>query len=189
MKRIDDDPFELSRSATPPRKEGVYWVECLKGSESQKFLIYSAVAQGLEMHWRPKERKTVPCFKNHDLCPGGHSEKTKKWRCYVFAFSYKRRGPCFIQLTKDAFDSWMHQCREGVNLRGQTINVHRTEKDNGRLYVEVEAWRPDARKDLPVDQDCKLSVFDLWKFDPATVMRDAELASDMFNTGNGSLLR
>jgi len=178
MKTKQPDAFELSRSAEPPGKPGVYWVECLAGKESQKFLVYSAAPQGVNMHWISGERKTVPCFQDTTLCPGGHSEKNRKWRCYVFAYSYKRHKNVFVQLTKDAWESWLTQCREGVNLRGQTVNVHRTEKNNGRLYVEVETWRNDARKDLPLDQDVKLSLFDLWRYDPCEATSFANLGSD-----------
>lgn len=187
MNRLPD-PYEISRSATPPGKPGVYWVECPKGKESQKFLVYSPVAQGLDMHWLPGPRQTVPCFINRDLCPGGHSEKTKKWRCYVFAFSYKRHENVFVQLTKDAWTSWVCQLQPKQNFRGQTIQVHRTEKDNGRLWVEVEQWRSEIRKDLPLDEDCRNSVFKLWKFDPSDAMIDAKLASGEENLKNGHIL-
>ena len=181
MKPIDNDPFALTRSNTPPGKTGVWWIECLKGNDVQKFLVYSPEVQGLEMHWRPAERRTVPCFQNHDLCPGGHSEKTRKWRCYVFAFSYKRHKNVFVQLTKDAWDSWLSQVKPGASLRGSTINVHRSEKDNGRLWVEVEQWRDNQRKDMPQNEDVRLSAFDLWRFDPSEVLATATLSSDMFN--------
>jgi hypothetical protein len=182
------DPFEISRSATPRTEPGVWWVECLKGQDAQKFLVYSAQPQGLDMHWIPKERRTVPCFVNQSLCPGGHSEKTRKWRCYVFAHSYKRHKNVFVQLTKDAWDSWIAFTKPGVSLRGQTIVVHRTEKDNGRLWVEVESWREERRKDLPGDEDCKKSVFALWRFDPSEVMLDAKLSSGEQFLKNGHVL-
>lgn len=185
MNRITPD---ISRSATPPGKPGVYWVECLKGKETQKFLVYSPEVQGVNMHWLAKVKRTVPCFENRDLCPGGHSESNLKWRCYVFAYSYKRRANVFVQLTKDAWESWLCQCREGVSFRGQTINVHRTEKDNGRLWVEVETWRSEARAEIPANQDCKLSLFDLWRFDPSGATLEANLGT-AFDVGkNGAVL-
>jgi hypothetical protein len=178
----------LSRSATPPTKPGVYWVECPKGNESQKFLVYSPVIQGVNMHWISAQRRTVPCFENRDLCPGGHKEANLKWRAYVFGFSHKRHKNCFMQLTADAWESWLSQVREGVNLRGQTIIVHRTEKNNGRLWVEVESWREAPKAEMPLDQDCKLSCYDLWRFDPSTVMADAKLGSDLAVLKNGKIL-
>jgi hypothetical protein len=180
-----EDPFELSRSATPPGNEGVYWVECLKGDDKQKFLVYSPEVQGVNMHWRPAERKTVPCFVNTAYCPGGHSEKTRKWRCYVFAHSYRKHKPVFVQLTKDAWTSWLHQLKPGANMRGSTINVCRSAKDNGRLWVEVESWREERQKDLPQNEDCKISIFSMWKFEAADVMADAKLASEVGFSKNG----
>lgn len=179
---------EISRSDRPPAKQGVWWVECLKGSESQKFLVYSPVVQGVEMHWLAKERRTVPCFANRELCPGGHSEKTLKWRCYIFAFSYLKKKNVFVQLTKEAWESWMSQCREGVNLRGTTIVVHRSEKNNGRLWVEVEAWRGEASGKMAADEDCKLSLFEMWRWSPSELTSNATLGTGFdFPELNGKL--
>ena len=180
---------ELSRNDKPPTKPGVWWVECLKGQEKQKFLIYSPVIQGVDMHYLVKEKRTVPCFKNHDLCPGGHSEKNRKWRCYVFAFSYKRHKNVFVQLTQDAWESWMCQLQPGQTLRGQTIWVHRSNADNGRLWVEMETWRSDQKTAMPLNEDCKLSIYDLWRFDPSDLEASAELGSDLAILKNGHVLR
>lgn len=181
------EKYELDRPDTPYIKPGVWWVECPKGNESQKFRVYSPVVQGVSMHYLVKEKRTVPCFKNTDLCPGGHTEKNRKWRCYVYAFSQKRHKNVFIQLTKDAWESWMCQVRPGQNLRGQSIIVHRTEKNNGRLWVEVEQWKSDDKMAMPADEDCKLSVFELWGFHPCDLTAGADLSSEDDTRKNGAI--
>lgn len=167
---------EISRREEPQHKEGVLWVECLKGNESQKFEVYSPAIMGCEMHWMPNIRRTVPCFENHDLCPGGHSEKTLKWRAYVHAYSLKRKRQVFVQLTWDAWCSWKSQLPDGKILRGSLIQVHRTNADNGRLWVEVESWRTEGKKPLPFAMDCKASLFAMWKFNPSEIEASARLA-------------
>ena len=72
-------------------------------------------------------------------------------------------------------------------MRGQTINVCRTAKDNGRLWVEVDHYAETVVKNLPQDEDCKNSVFAMWKFDPADVMADAKLSSEAGFSKNGSV--
>lgn len=157
----------LSRSATPPQQPGVYWVECPRGSESFEFLVYSPAVQGILMHWIASQRRMVPCFADHDLCEGGHVEKTQKWRGYVFGFSHKRRKQCFLQLTGEAMASWTGQFREGVNLRGQSIKVHRTPADNGRMHIEVLGWKEAPKSAMPPDQDVTQSLFAMWGYTPS----------------------
>ncbi len=177
---------EISRSDVAPHKEGVLWVECLGGAESHKFTVFSPCVQGVNMHWLAREKRTVPCFQNHDLCPGGHSEKNLKWRCYVHAYSHKRHKQVFVQLTDDAWQSWLHQLREKQNLRGQTIILHRSEKKNGRLWVEVEDWSSDSKRKMPEPLDCKLSLFAMWRFDPSEIMLSANLGSNADFSRNGT---
>jgi hypothetical protein len=186
--RISGGAPKLSMSDTPETKPGVWWVEVPRGNEVVKFLVYSPTKQGVNMHYILKEKRTVPCFENHDLCYGGHSLANLKWRCYVFGFSYKRRKNCFLQLTWEAWETWAHQLQPGTSLRGQTIQVHRTEKNNGRLWIEVETWREKDRADLPRNEDVTLSLYNLWEFDPSDGQAGARLYGDRFDCKNGAVL-
>jgi hypothetical protein len=167
---------ELNRSDVPPKKSDVLWVECVKGLERQKFLVYSPAIMGCYQHWTGK--RTVPCFTNHDLCPGGHKEATKKWRGYVHAWSYKRNQQVICQLTGDAIESWWAQLSSGVSLRGQTIYVVRSTKDNGRLFVEVDKiFHRDADK-IAQAVDPVASLWNMWKMEPSHAELNASLATE-----------
>jgi uncharacterized membrane protein len=72
-------------------------------------------------------------------------------------------------------------------MRGSTVHVCRTAKDNGRLWVEVEHYVAERVHELPQDEDCKASCFAMWRFDPADVMADAKLSSEPGVSKNGSI--
>ncbi len=101
--RITPEP---SRREKPARDPGILFVECPAANTSSRFLVYSPQIMGMEMHWLPSERRTVPCFEDHSLCPGGHDPATVKWRCYVHAHSKNRDEPVFLQLTMKGKSCW-----------------------------------------------------------------------------------
>jgi len=183
--RITPEP---SRRDTPRRDPNVLFVECMDANTSQQFIVYSPTIQGMEMHWLPSEKRTVPCFEDTTLCPGGHKEDTVKWRAYVHCFSLRKKEPVFVQLTWEAWKTWMNQLREGVSLRGQHIIVHRTEKKNGRLWVEVQEYKSDRTGKMPPPLDCKLSCYRMWKFNPLEAQKNARLAPGREISKNGSFL-
>ena len=167
--------LELDRCDKPERKAEVLWIETVKGNERQKFIVYSPSIFGVYQHWTGK--RTVPCFKNRDHCPGGHKEGNRKWRAYVHAWSFKRSEPVFIQLTDEAVNKWYRQISKGLTLRGQIIYVIRSEKDNGRLHVEVDPnVHPDPKR-LPPEVDPLPSLWRMWAIEPSTMQLNSSLVS------------
>ena len=157
--------MELSRADKPPKKDETLWVVSPKGNERLKFIVYSPAVMGVHCHWTG--RRTVPCFENQDLCEGGHKDATQKWRGYVHAWAYDLGRQVFVQLTGEAVESWWAQCGPGVSLRGQIVEVIRTQKNNGRLTVQVDKYLTREKDKLPEPRDCKLSLFKLWGVRPS----------------------
>lgn len=151
-------------SAVPPRKREVLFVQSPRPNESLKILVYSPSIWGCYSHFR--NRKTVPCFENTELCPGGHSELNRRWKGWLHGWSYDRNEPVFVQLTVEAANQLQEQVPATVNYRGITILVSRTAKGNGRencIWESQYTIKPDHLMPQPLDP--RRSIFNLWKFD------------------------
>jgi hypothetical protein len=183
--RITPEPSRRDRPAKDPN---ILWVECPEANTSSRFVIYSPQHMGMEMHWFPEQHRTVPCFEDHSLCPGGHNPNTVKWRAYLHAHSERRDEAVFLQLTDEAMKSWLKKLRPGVTLRGQIITVHRTTKKNGRLWVEVNETMVHGLGKLPEPMDCKLSCWKLWRFRPDGAQLNANLSPGPGKATNGVFL-
>lgn len=152
---------ELNTSPVPPPRKNILWVECLKGGQRHRLLIYSPAVIGVFFHWTGKASK--PCYKNHKLCEGGHDPETMKWRGYLHCWSYERGKPVFLQLTDTAVQQLWLQVSDKSALRGLSIHAARSKADNGRMSVQVDRYGEKGPDNLPPPLDVKESLLKLWK--------------------------
>lgn len=150
----------LSRSEELPPAKGVLYVERLKGSERGNYTVYSPKIEVIFSHWNGD--KTVPCYEDHSLCPGGHSEESKRWRGYLHCWSHRMNRQVFLQLTAQACRELVGQVASGASLRGCSIQVYRTKEDKGRLHALIERFGKRTGEDLPPHRSAEESVMNLW---------------------------
>lgn len=146
----------------PQKEKGVYWIESPKGGEHSKWRIYSPVAWGVWTHFHGN---TSPCYENHKYCANGHDPCTLRWKGYLFGFSFKKKKPCFLQMTPETWRCIEDQLASGTTLRGMTIIAMRTASNQGRLTAEVAQYLDVDPNGLPKDVDPRASCYDLWKLD------------------------
>lgn len=133
-----EQPAPLSRIDSPSRNALVLYIERLKGDDQQSFVIASKKLYGFYTHFTNK--RSVPCWENHDWCEGGHSEETMRENFLVQAWSLKKNRMVFLYLTPGGARQLEDQVKPGTPLLGLPIIVTRTRKDNGRLNVQVSEF-------------------------------------------------
>lgn len=149
-----------NRMGVPPRRNDILFVQSPDAGQRFRFLCYSPVIQGFYTHY---SGRTVPCYKNHLKCPGGHSLLNRRWKGYLHGWSHARNEPIFLQLTPEAANQLLDQLAEGATLRGLMIEVSRSAKKKGRMSCVLgEAQRAFRSVDLPPPLDCRRSCYNLW---------------------------
>jgi hypothetical protein len=154
---------ELNVCPVPPVRKDILFVENLVHTDTSVFLCYSPFIWGTFTHWTGS--RTVPCFKDHKRCPGGHKEITMRWKGYLHCFSHQRRQAVILQVTDDAARKLLQALAPGQSLRGMTIKGRRAGHKKGPCNM----W-PDQYAALRTDQelaehiDPKRSIFNMWKF-------------------------
>lgn len=151
----------LSRaSAVPEKNPRLQWIETVDANASIRFRVWSPAIWQMWTHFKGK---TKPCFENHDLCEGGHDEKTMRWYGYVYGWHEARNGPAFIQLTTGAARTWLKQVASGVSLRGMIITVSRGPKKQGPQRLRVDKFCSTDAVNMGADLDPQHSLFRLWQ--------------------------
>lgn len=138
---------QISTCSKPTLRQNVLFVERLVGNETKCYVIYSESMYGYLTHYNGK---TVPCWENHDYCEGGHKEETLRENFLLQAYSQTRGKQVFLYLTPGAAKQLLEQIPEGTSLRGLCIRVTRTEKNKGRLHVQVEEHKERRRLVTPL---------------------------------------
>lgn len=167
---------ELDRQDTPPPAKNVLWVERLRGNERGTFTVYSQCLWGVNTHYH--NGRTQPCFKNHDLCFGGHKVTNLRWKGYLHCWGYSRNRQVILQLTDAGARMLLKQVAQGAVLRGLTLEVARTSKDKGRLNVKVDHYALNKADRLPPEIDPLPSLWNLWGIDPSVELVNRKLIVD-----------
>jgi hypothetical protein len=146
---------KLSRRSKPQASKDVLWVEHVPAASKKLFVIYSPSVYGFDKHFNGKY--SVPCWENHDLCEDGHKLSTLRTHFYVHAWDFVKKQQCILYLTNGGCRQLLNQMAPGVSLRGQVIEVERTEKSQGRQNVKRVGLHNDIPS-LPKARDPELSV-------------------------------
>jgi hypothetical protein len=150
----------LSECDTPVRKNGVLYIERLTGGQSRKYVIYSPHLKGFFTHYTGD--KTVPCFKDHTKCPGGHKQENRRQYFLLHAWSTEKKRQVFVYLTPLAADQLLNQKPDGCTFRGRWLSLSRTASDQGRLNASLgEAYH--SHETLPEEADPYPSIFNWMK--------------------------
>lgn len=128
----------LSECGAPRGRGDILWVERLKGGDTQKFIVVSNQLYGFYTHWTGA--KTVPCWENHELCEGGHTENTLRENYFLQCWSCKSNKAVFLYLTPEARNQFFAQTDAKKGYQGITIVVRRTGAKNGRLMIELDQY-------------------------------------------------
>jgi hypothetical protein len=129
---------KLSSCGAPRSKGDILWVERLKGGEEKKLVITGKRVYGFFTHWTGT--RTVPCWENHDLCEGGHTENTLRENYFLQCWSLNSNKGVFLYLTPEAERMFTAQIESGKTILGLTLRVRRTGAKNGRLIVELDQY-------------------------------------------------
>jgi hypothetical protein len=129
---------KLTPCGAPKMRGDILWVERLKGGEESKLVVCSNKVYGFYTHWTGS--RTVPCWENHDLCEGGHTENSLRENYFVQCWSQKKNKQVFLYLTPEARNQFFAQMEGNKSFLGQTIVVRRTGAKNGRLLVELAQY-------------------------------------------------
>lgn len=165
----------LSRREQPRKRPGVLWVSTPAGKQRFVYQVYSQALWGIDTHYTPKG--TVLCYEDRSRCIGGHKELNLRSKFFLHCFCETERKVCFAQLTNGAADDLDEQVKKGVSLRGMTIELVRSEKDNGRLNCKVLDFGTREKADkLPPELDPLLSIYNLLKIDPVDAAVSKHLA-------------
>ncbi len=123
---------------SPSRNDRALWVERLKGEDQQSFVIASKKLYGFYSHWTGK--RSVPCWENHALCEGGHSDENLRENFLLQAWSLKKNRMVFLYLTPEAARQLEDQIQPGTPYLGLPVIVTRTKANNGRLHIRVSEF-------------------------------------------------
>lgn len=170
------------RMGIPPRRENVFYVRSPKGLETFKFTIYSELVEPVYTHYHGK--RTVPCYKNHDLCEGGHSILNLRWKGYLFGWTHEENKLEWLQLTHEAANQLADQLEGAQPFRGITIQVSRTKSKQGRMNVRlIDSWQTLDVRRIRKPPCVRISLFNLWKLTPnnhpfSTCLEDVQLGGD-----------
>lgn len=167
---------ELNFDPNGPAPSGMYWVERLKGNDSQKFVVYSPQGWGVWTHYHGPRIGTKACYADKSRCFSGHKEDNMRWYWYLFAHSLKLNRPCFVQLTQAVRGQLLSQIDHGVSFRGMTITVYRTKADNGRLNARIDQYASKQATDrMRKDENPMKSLLHLWKEDREGLPENVDL--------------
>lgn len=158
MRKKNPSPF--TTSPVPPPKKNVFWVETVNAGPVIKFRVYSPNIWGIWTHYKGR---TVPCFKNHDFCQGGHDETNLRWYGYLFGWHETENRPAFLQVTTGAARQLLTQVAPGVSLQGVYMEVWRKGSKRGPMYTKINQWMPYRGDKKPEDADPHDSLFRMWK--------------------------
>lgn len=159
---ISHECSQAHRNGVPLKRKDIFFVESPKALERIEYIVYSVELETCYTHFL--NGKTFPCYEDHDLCEGGHTEMNIRWKGYFLGYSDKRREPVFCQLTLDAGNQLMDQLADRTNLRGLKIAVARSKKNNGRMSCGlVETHRTLDTYKLPPVVPARRSLLNLWK--------------------------
>jgi hypothetical protein len=139
----------LSTCDAPSLKTGIYYIDRLKGDENRNYVIYSPSLHGFYTHWSA-ETGTVPCYKDHSKCIGGHNVATLRQYFLLFAWSMVDKAPVFIYLTPKCALKLLEQAGKGNTLRGRWLKIERSKSDKGRL---IPVLGDRANQDWPLRED------------------------------------
>jgi hypothetical protein len=128
----------LSTCNEPRARGDLLWVERLKGGEEGKYVVTGHRVYGFYTHWTGQ--RTVPCWENHDLCEGGHSENTLRENYFLQCWSLKKNKGVFLYFTPEARNQFFAQVEGSKSFQGVTLIVKRTGAKNGRLNVELSQY-------------------------------------------------
>jgi hypothetical protein len=157
---MNDLPEPNRAEAIPPKDVRLHWVETVEANAAIKFTVWSPAIWQIWAHF---SGKTKPCFKNHDMCEGGHDESTLRWYGFLFGFHQTRNSPAFMQITPGAAREIEAAVAPGSSYRGMVITVHRGRSKQGPLHVKIDRYQTFGEDRLGRDLDPHHSVFRLWK--------------------------
>jgi hypothetical protein len=178
------DAPDLSTDSRPPTNSAALWVKKLDPGEKGTFLIYSPSFYGVYTHYRSPG--TVLCFKDHNLCVGGHDEATRRWHGFLHAFHFEVNKQVFVKITPEAAKALNDQVAEGASLRGLKITYRRSKAKKGPYYIAVTEIMADHSK-LPRHRDARASIFRMFRINPTKRMETAALSGgeEDIPTGEG----
>lgn len=180
----------MHRSTEVPPPKSILWIERYKGGVEDHFRVYSPKIEVFYTHYIKQRKTSVPCFADHNLCPGGHDDKTQRWRGYLHGWSRYKNRVCFAQLTSGACHDIMAQLAQGASLRGARIIIFRSKADNGRLHVRFDQYAAAGGTDCPPPLDPEPSILrmldwdgDAFELHRQSVLKIADLPEDDLDVG------
>lgn len=151
------------RGAQPrPVNPDIFWVQSIDGGKQERYTIYSPQIWGVWTHHHYELKRTTPCYDTHKFCFGGHDPRTLRFKGYLFGYSFERHRNEFLQLTEAAVINLEEQLGPEVQLRGLTIDVKRSAKKQGRLYVSIADYIHRDPRTLPMDVSPRASLYNTW---------------------------
>jgi len=154
--------FELDVCPTPPKPGPAMFFQRMKGKECHTFTIYSPHLFGINVHYVGK--RSSPHYRNEKKCPGCRARNAKRWKGFLHCFNHNLSQDVFLELTPKSADSLLKQLGKGAPLRGNRIQVKRTDGDNGRLMVSILTAVGNAEQ-LPEALDPLPSLLRFWGLD------------------------
>ena len=152
---------KLRRSDTPPKREGPQLkVVRLKGSEKSHCVVLSSALWGCFIHWDATLKRSECCLEDEQVCPGCKAKKPQKWRGYLACWE-AARSTFIMELTPEAARTFLDVTAPCGSIRGITVEFRRTQRDNGRLLVELVPY-VERKTNLPPEPDIEPILRMLW---------------------------
>lgn len=154
--------LQLDVCPLPPKPGPEMFFQRMKGNECHTFTIYSKSLFGINVHFVGK--RSSPHYRNEKKCPGCRAKNAKRWKGFLHCFNHNLSQEVFLELTPKSAQSLLSQLGRGAAMRGNRIQVKRTEGDNGRLLVSIltACDKPDQ---LPEGKDPLGSLLKFWGID------------------------
>src|SRR6266404_8087899 len=89
----------LDRGSPAPPAGPEIWVRRLKAEQVVDFACCSPSVWEFWIHWDQDGRKSMPCLKDHSVCPGHRLELPRKWRGYLYGINHHTRKMEFLEVT------------------------------------------------------------------------------------------
>jgi hypothetical protein len=154
--------LDLDVCPIPPKPGPLLYFQRMKGQECHTFTIYSKHLFGINVHY--VGRRSSPHYRNEKKCPGCRAKNAKRWKGFLHCFNINLGQEVFLELTPHSAKSLLSQLGTKGELRGNRIQVKRTDSDNGRLLISVLTAAPNLDK-LPEGKDPLPSLLKFWGID------------------------
>jgi len=153
---------DLDLQHVPPTPGPELFILRMKANTMHTFTIFSEHLWGINVHF--VGNRSQPHFRNAEKCPGCKARNAKRWKGFVHCFDHDLAQEVFLELTPKSASSLLAQFGAKVPLRGNRIQVKRTNKDNGRLIISALTAMQAIDK-LPPARDPLPSLLKLWGLD------------------------